>query len=266
MIGAIAGDIIGSVYERIRGENKMKSKDFPLFSPGSCFTDDTVLTVASADVLINQDKHYASAYRSWYRQYPNRGFGGMFRKWASSDSEKPYNSFGNGSAMRIAPIAWAFCTEDKVLAEAKRSAECTHNHPEGIKGAQAVALAIFLARQGWAQIAIRHRVQTLFGYDMNRLVDECREGYRFDSTCQGSVPEAIICACQSQDWEDAVRNAISLGGDTDTQACIAGSIAEAIYGGVPPEIVVEVQARLDQNTWKVVDAFSKRFVHYGVKP
>jgi ADP-ribosylglycohydrolase len=268
MIGAIAGDIIGSVWEHygLSGMESPQSMDFPLFDSDSQFTDDSVLTVATADVLTSPSESYTTAYRHWFRQYPRRGFGGMFKKWASGISQLPYNSFGNGSAMRVAPVAWAFNTEEQVLDEAKRSAECTHNHPEGIKGAQAVALAIFLARQGKIGQDIGKAIQKRFKYDMDRTYDEIQDGYKFEVSCQKSVPEAIICACISNTWEEAVRYAVALGGDTDTQACMAGAIAEAMYGGVPLAVEVQVKARLDPYLLLVVDTFMKRFVRYGERP
>ncbi|MCP4691697.1 MAG: ADP-ribosylglycohydrolase family protein, partial [Desulfobacterales bacterium] len=187
MIGAIAGDVIGSVYEG----SPVKSVNFPLFSPGSRYTDDTVLTVATAAAILG-DGDYAEFYRRFGREYPNSGYGMSFFQWIFTPRGKPYNSWGNGSAMRVSPVGFAFDTMEEVLAEAKRSAEVTHNHPEGVKGARATALAIFMARKGADRESIRGEVGGRFGYDMDRTVDEIRPGYHFDVSCQGSVPESII--------------------------------------------------------------------------
>ncbi|MDB9314008.1 ADP-ribosylglycohydrolase family protein [Spirulina sp. CS-785/01] len=232
MLGAIAGDIIGSVYEA----NGTKNKHFqPLFAPQSTFTDDTVLTVAVADTLLTQG-NYTETLQNYTRRYPKRGYGGNFSRWAASNHPKPYNSWGNGSAMRVSPVAYGFDTLAEVLAEAKRSAEVTHNHREGIKGAQATAAAIFFCRQGKAKPEIRDYIETTFHYNLQQTLDEIRPQYSFDLSCQGSVPQAIISFLESVDFEDTIRNAISLGGDSDTIACIAGGMAEAFYGKVPDHI------------------------------
>ena len=254
MIGAIAGDIIGSVYEA----HPIKTEDFPLFSPGCRFTDDTVMTVATADSILT-GKGYAAAYKEWGRLFPHAGYGGMFRQWLRSDSSEPYNSFGNGSAMRVSPVGFAFDSLDKVLEEAKKSAEVTHNHPEGIKGAQAVAAAIYLARTGKGKKEIKDYIETTFDYDLSATLAEIRPGYRFDPTCQGSVPQAVIAFLESYDYEDAVRKAISLGGDTGTQACITGGIAQAYYKTMDDHIKKKVRALLDVRLLKVVDAFISRY-------
>ena len=255
MLGAIAGDIIGSVYER-RG---ITIKKFTLFTELSHFTDDTVLTVATGFSLLH-GTGYAETYRQFGRAYPDRGYGGSFRKWIFHLERGPYNSFGNGSAMRVSPVGLAFSSVDEVLAEAKRSAEVTHNHPEGIKGAQAVALAVFLARTRTAKADIKREIMERFGYNLNRKLDDIREAYGFDVTCQGSVPEAIIAFLESDCTEDAIRNAISLGGDADTQACIAGGIAEAFYGGVPEAIEVEARKRLPEDFLATIDDFYARYI------
>ena len=254
MIGAIAGDIIGSVYE----SHCLKTTDFAMFTANSTYTDDTVLTVAVADCILH-GKDYATEFKHYARKYPYAGFGGMFFQWASSDDAKPYNSFGNGSAMRVSPIGIAFDTMEEVLAEARRSAEVTHNHPEGIKGAQAIASAIFLAREGKDKGEIRQFIEDSFGYDLRRTLEQIRPHYYFDVTCQGSVPEAIIAFLQSTDYEDAVRNAVSLGGDADTLACMTGGIAQAHYGVIPNDIIEEVRGRLDPELLTVVDQFSARY-------
>jgi ADP-ribosylglycohydrolase len=254
MIGAIAGDIIGSVCEG----RPIKRKAFPLFSPASHFTDDTVLTVAVADALL-YGHAYRGALKAYYRRYPDRGFGGSFALWAASDAIEPYGSYGNGAAMRVSPVAWARASLEAVLAEARASAEVTHNHPEGVKGAQATAAAVFLARSGADKGAIRDYLEGQFGYDLHRRLDEIRPAYDFDVSCQGSVPEAIIAFLESSGFEDAVRNAVSLGGDSDTQACIAGGIAEAFYGGVPDDIQRAVAEELDVDLADVTRAFCERF-------
>lgn len=248
MLGAIAGDIIGSVYER-----RCAPDDFPLFVAASRFTDDSVLTLATADA-IRSDTPFADAYWSFGRRYPHAGYGGAFRNWLRSDDRKPYNSWGNGSAMRVSPVAWAFDTEREVLDTAERSAAPTHNHPEGILGAQAVALSVFLARRGRSKDDIRSAITSL-GYDLSRSLDEIRPTYRFDVSCRGSVPEAITAFLESNSVETAIRLAISLGGDADTQAAIAGSIAEASYGGVPEPIAREALSRLPHDLRQVYDAF-----------
>lgn len=253
MLGSIAGDIIGSVHEA----TATKFKKFPLFVPESRFTDDTVLTVAVADWLL-EGGELRDVLQRWFFRYPNAGYGGSFISWAVQQKRDPYNSWGNGSAMRASPVAWAFNDLDTVLAKAKESAEVTHNHPHGIAGAQATAAAIFLARTGHDKPAIKGYIETNFRYELSRTLREIRAGYLFDVSCQGSVPESIIAFLESTGYDDAVRNAISLGGDADTMACIAGGIAEAFYGGVPLEIEAEALARLDGRLRKVVDAFRNR--------
>jgi ADP-ribosylglycohydrolase len=253
MIGAIAGDIIGSIYEWER----IKTKKFPLFGQRCIFTDDTVLTVAVAHVIL-EGGSYSDRFREYYQRYPGRGYGGMFHGWAESRDAKPYGRFGNGSAMRVSPVGFAFDSLETVLAEAKRSAEVTHSHPEGIKGAQATAAAIFLARRQTAKDGIRSYVEREFGYDLSRTLDEIRPAYEFDETCQGTVPAALRSFLEATDFEDAVRNAISLGGDADTLACIAGSIAGAYYG-VPQHIELEAKTRLDHHLRDVTDRFTRKF-------
>ena len=256
MIGAIAGDVIGSVYEA----HPIKTKRFPLFDERSRFTDDTVLTIAIAEAILN-DGSYAETLKAYTRRYPDAGFGGHFWRWAHSAKTVPYGSWGNGSAMRVSPIGHAFETDDEVLAQAQRSAEVTHNHPEGIKGAQATALAVHLARRGRAKDELRMELQERFGYDLNRTVEAIRPSYRFDVSCQGSVPEALISFFDSINFVDAVRNAVSLGGDSDTLACIAGAVAEAFYGGVPPAIEKQARNRLPPEFLAVIDAFDE---HCGI--
>jgi len=254
MMGAIAGDIIGSVYEH----NPIKTKDFPLFHPRCRFTDDTVLTVAVADAILS-GRPYVESVRQIGRRYPRAGYGGSFIMWLHSDDARPYNSWGNGSAMRVSPVGFSFTSEEEVLRQARMTAEITHNHPEGIKGAEATALAIYLARKGHDKETIRARITGQFGYDLDRTVDDIRPSYFFDVSCQGTVPEAIIAFLDSESYEDAVRNAISLGGDSDTLACITGGIAEAFYGGVPKEIRAKVQECLTPDLWEVTAAFFRKY-------
>ena len=252
MLGAITGDIVGSVYEW----NSIKTTDFPLFSPGCRFTDDTVLTCAIAHAILTESD-YGEALRQFASEHPRRGYGGMFRAWVRAGESEPYYSFGNGSAMRVSPVGFAFGTVDEALAEARKSAEVTHNHPEGIKGAQATALAIFLARTGADKHAIRTELTERFGYSLDRTLEEIRPSYDFDVTCQGSVPEAIIAFLEADSFESAIRNAVSLGGDADTQACIAGGIAEAFFG-LPEEIGETARGYLPQKLREIVDEFEGR--------
>ncbi len=255
MMGAIAGDIIGSVYEH----DPIKTKDFfPLFHPRARFTDDSVLTVAIADAILT-GRSYRDTVREWGRRYPQAGYGGSFAQWLSAGDPRPYHSWGNGAAMRVGPVGWAFTSEEEVLHQARLSAAITHDHPEGIKGAQATALAIYLARIRTDKATIRARVQADFGYELARTVDAIRPGYAFDVSCQGTVPEALIAFLDAESHEDTVRNAVSLGGDSDTLACIAGGVAEAFHGGVPELIRAEVRARLTSDLWHVVEAFERRY-------
>ena len=250
MIGAIAGDMIGSIYEH----RPLKEMDFPLFRSASRFTDDTVMSLAVARALL-AEKDYGREMKILGRKYPRAGYGGNFSRWIFEDEIKPYQSWGNGSAMRVSPVGFYYETEKEILREAKASAAVSHDHPEGIKGAQSVALAIFLARQGTSKEGIRDRIKADFGYDLDRTVEEIRPGYRFDVSCQGSVPEAIIAFLDSSDYENAVRLGISLGGDPDTLACIAGAIAEAFYGGVPGWIEGEVKSRLPEDLLEILENF-----------
>jgi len=255
MLGAIAGDIAGSTHEW----HRVDRRDFPLFTRDSHFTDDTVLTVATAHAILT-DGDYAAAYHAFGNRHPHAGYGGTFRSWLCSPARAPYNSWGNGSAMRVSPVGWAFDTERDVLREAARSAGVTHNHPHGVAGAQAVALGILLARRGASKHDIRRVLSERFGYDLTRTVDGIRPGYRFDVSCQGSVPEAIVAFLDASDVEDAVRNAIWLGGDADTQAAIAGSLAEAWHGEVPPKVRREALARLSDDLRDVTDRFAARYM------
>lgn len=255
MVGAIAGDVIGSVYEH----HPIKTKTFPLFDKRATYTDDTVLTVAVAQAILTGDS-YKESIRTIGQRYPNAGYGGSFIHWLHADDPQPYNSWGNGSAMRVSPVGFAFENADEVLSQAKQSAAITHNHPEGIKGAQATALAIFLARTGTSQATIRSEISQRFEYDMDRTVEDIRPEYSFDVSCQGTVPEAIIAFLDSESYEDAIRNAISLGGDSDTLGCITGGIAEAYYGEVPEDIQTEVvRNRLPEELWEIVEQFYREY-------
>lgn len=249
MLGAMIGDIVGSIYEW----HNIKTTDFEFFKPTCTFTDDTVLTAATAQALLT-DGNYTRAYQDFSRRYPDRGYGGRFTEWIWMEDPQPYNSWGNGSAMRVSPVGFAFDTVEEVLAEAKRSASVTHNHPEGIKGAQATALTILLARQGVDQAAIREEISRRFGYDLNRSVAEIRPAYRFNESCQGTVPEAIIAFLESTDFENAIRLAISLGGDSDTLANITGGIAEAFYG-IPEEIAEKGKSYLPDEFLGILEGF-----------
>ena len=255
LLGAVAGDVIGSVYEA----HPVKSIDFRLFCDASRFTDDTVMTVAHCDWLLNGGD-LSRVMQGYGRRYQHRGYGGMFRKWIGTENPQPYKSYGNGSAMRVSPIGWDFKTLEETLVVAKQSAEVTHNHLEGIKGAQAVAASVYLARIGKSKQEIKEYVETTFGYNLSRSCDEIRVGYKFDVTCQGSVPESIIAFLESTDYENAIRLAISLGGDADTMAAIAGGIAEAYYKEIPSYIVDEVQKRLPQEFIDVMQRFYEKFV------
>ena len=252
MIGAIAGDMIGSPYEW----KPIKHKNFDIVV--SAFTDDTVLTVAVASAILG-DRDFDESIKRFAQRHPRAGYGGSFRKWMWSLENTPYNSFGNGSAMRVSPVGFAFDTLDDVLLYAKRSAEVTHNHPEGIKGAQATALAVFMARNGETKAAIRDEIIDRFGYDLHRSLDNIRPDYRFDISCQGSVPEAIMAFLESSSYVDAVKNAISLGGDADTMACIAGGIAQAYYRQIPETIVEKALEKLTPDLRQVVDRFARTY-------
>ena len=254
ILGAIAGDIIGSAYEF----NSTKDYNFLLLSDSSTYTDDTLMTVANADWLVTGD-----ALKGIMLDYGNKytaGYGGWFFGWLWSENPQPYNSWGNGSAMRVSPVGWAFDTLEETLVAAKQSAEVTHNHPEGIKGAQATAACIFWARKGKTKHQIKEYVEALFGYDLSRTCDEIRPTYEFEPSCQKTVPESIIAFLESTDYESAVRLAVSLGGDADTMGSITGGIAEAFYGGVPQHIRKEVLKRLPDEFIEVMRKFYKKFV------
>lgn len=252
MLGAIAGDIIGSVYEFQPWQGA--KDDFPLFTPRSTFTDDTVLTVALAQALMDCQgrdddlpESIVDNFHAYGKKYPGAGYGGRFAMWLGQRERTPYNSFGNGSAMRVSPAGWIADSLEETERYARISAAVTHNHPEGIKGACSVAGCIYLARQGSDKNAIRDYASGKYGYDLSRSLAEIKKVCTFNETCQVSVPEAITAFLESGDYESAVRNAVWLGADADTQAAIAGGIAEAFYGGVPDAIAREALARLDDN-------------------
>lgn len=254
MIGSITGDIIGSAFE----QKPVKTTDFPLFSAGSHFTDDTVLTAAVAYSILNQ-VDYANTLKYFGRIYPNAGYGGSFLTWLISEDNKPYNSWGNGSAMRVSPVGMAFASFDTVLKEAQKCAEVTHNHPEGIKGAKATAAAVYLAKSGKSKSEIRKFIEDSFNYNLNRTLDEIRPGYSFHVSCQESVPEAMIAFLESDSVEDAIRKAISLGGDSDTLASIAGGIAYAFYKTISPVLVKEIYNRLDPFLIEIITEFDRKY-------
>ncbi len=248
--GAVAGDILGSLYEW----DNIKTTDFPLLSEDCDFTDDTVLTIAVADSLLHQ-KDFAKTIWEYGRRYYDRGYGGMFLQWLQEENPKPYGSYGNGSAMRVSPVGFAFNNIKQVLEVAKQSAEVTHNHPEGIKGAQAVASAVFMANSGSSKKQIQDFISSNFSYDLGFVLDDIRSTYEFDVTCQGSVPEAMVAFLESHDYESAIRLAISIGGDSDTIACITGGIAAAYYKSLPEPILAFVTDKLPDPFIQVLKAF-----------
>ena len=254
LLGSIAGDIIGSAYEF----HNIRTTEFPLFTERSHYTDDTVMTLAVANKILHKST-YERELQDFGRRYPKSGFGTNFKEWIFSNEPKPYNSYGNGSAMRVSPIAYVYNDIDDVLSEAKHSAEITHSHPEGINGAQAVAAAVFLARNGSSKDEIKNYITQNFNYDLNRTIDNIRLNYHFDETCQGSVPEAIIAFLESQDFEASIRLAVSIGGDSDTIASITGAISEAFYKDIPKEIKEEVIKLLPDDLLKVLLNFTEKY-------
>lgn len=261
MFGAILGDIIGSPYEFDMGN---KSKDFPLFSKCSCFTDDTVMTIAVAEALMDASEDEESlrenlinSMQMWGYRYPHAGYGLRFRNWMNSENPQPYGSYGNGSAMRVSSAAWLYNDLDTVRHMARISAEVTHNHPEGIKGAEATAAAIFLGRTGHTKAEIKTYIEQEFHYDLSRSCDEIRPTYYHVESCQETVPEAITAFLEGESFEDVIRTAVSLGGDCDTLTAIAGSIAEGFYG-VPEELKKECRSRLDYDLLTVLTDFENR--------
>lgn len=268
MLGAIIGDVIGSVFEH----HRVKTTDFALFDRVSRFTDDTVLTVAIADAILHRQTPappmaetwqsqnlYAQKLKEYGRKFPDVGYGAMFKGWLKSDSLQGYGSYANGSAMRVSPVGFAFQSLDEVLREAHLTAVVTHNHPEGIKGAQAIASAVYLAHTGQSKVAIKEFVEGKFGYNLRRHLADIRPTYSFDSSCQGSVPQALIAFLESNDFEDAIRKAISLGGDSDTLASMAGGVAQAYYKVIPDHLASQVTLLLDSGFRQVLRTFNEKY-------
>jgi len=254
ILGAVIGDIIGSVYEW----HNVKRTDFELFTPKTTFTDDSVLTLATMDALLHQ-KNYTQVYQAYGKRYTNRGYGSRFHYWIHAASPEPYNSWGNGSAMRVSPVGWYANSLGEAMAEAKKSAEVSHNHPEGIKGAQATAAAVFMARNGKSKDEIKSFITETFQYNLDRKIDDIRPDYEFDESCQGTVPEAIIAFLESTDFENAIRLAISIGGDSDTVACITSGIAEAYYKTIPGYITEKVLKILPEELVNIAAEFSEKY-------
>lgn len=259
MYGALLGDMIGAPYEFDMGD---KTKDFPLFSEKSHFTDDSVMTVAVAQALMDAREQQSedaeqlliASMRLWGHRYPMAGYGNRFNSWLWAKDPQPYDSFGNGSAMRVSPAGWLYDTMEQTRAAARLTARVTHNHPEGIKGAEATASAILLARKGADKEEIKEYIIREFGYDLSRTCDDIRPDYRHVESCQQTVPEAIIAFLEGESFEDVIRTAVSLGGDCDTLTCIAGSIAEAFYG-VSNKLKTECRKRLTKDMLAVLDRF-----------
>ena len=261
MYGAILGDIIGSPFEFDRGD---KTKNFDLFSEGCGFTDDSVMTIAVGEALLavgpeaavkKIEDAVASNMQDWGKRYPHAGYGGSFRHWLKENNPKPYGSYGNGSAMRVSAVGWLYDSMERTREVARATANVTHNHPEGIKGAESTASAIYMARNGSSKEEIKTYIEREFHYDLSRTLDNIRTYYHHVESCQETVPEAIIAFLESKDFEDAIRNAVSLGGDTDTLGAITGSIAEAFYG-IPAVLIAECKSRIDKGLMTdVLDEF-----------
>ena len=259
ILGAITGDVIGSVYEF----NNTRTTDFPLFKRETTFTDDTMMTIAVADAILH-NKDFAQTILDYGKRYPNRGYGTSFFKWLAHDTPAPpYNSWGNGSAMRVSAVGFAYNDLDTVLKKAEETAVVTHNHPEGIKGAQATAAAIFLARIGKSKTDIKTYIEQKFGYDLDFTLDEIRSTFPFDESCQGTVPQSIVSFLESTDYDSAIRLAISLGGDSDTIACITGSIAIAFYKEMPQVIVDKIRREYLPDAFvTIIDEFDLVYGNY----
>ncbi len=264
MIGAILGDMVGAPYEFDRGD---KTKNFEMWIPRVRFTDDTVMTVAVAEALLSVGRDAGEeeikravirAMQDWGNRYPNAGYGGRFIGWLFSDDPQPYNSWGNGSAMRVSSVGWLYDSIERTREVARWTAEVTHNHPEGIKGAEATASAIFMARKGFDKDAIKSYIVREFDYDLSRTCDQIRPSYHHVESCQETVPEAITAFLEGNDFEDVIRTAVSLGGDCDTLTCIAGGMAEAYYG-IPEDMEAKTRERLKSDMLAVLeDFYSKR--------
>ncbi|MEI8215911.1 MAG: ADP-ribosylglycohydrolase family protein [Eubacteriales bacterium] len=252
MLGAIFGDITGSIYEH----SNIKTTDFIFFNEHSRFTDDTVMTIATMDALLG-NIGFPEAYRKWYARYPDAGYGSLFKKWAEDPKMLGYNSFGNGSAMRVSPVGLWYKTLEDTLRVARESAIASHDHSEAIKGAQAIAASIFLAREKKDKIYIKEYIAGHFGYMLTESVESIRNWYRFDVSCQGSVPQAITCFLESTDFEDAIRKSISIGGDSDTIGCMTGAIAEAYYG-IDEVLVDQLKGKLTNEMILILDEFYER--------
>lgn len=254
ILGALIGDIVGSVYEFYN----VKTTDFELFYQESCFTDDSVMTLAVAKWLLEDDshspQHLVECMQELGRRYPDAGYGGTFYRWLKQDNPQPYNSWGNGSGMRVSPVGLYAKTLEEALVLAEISASVSHNHPEGIKGAQAIAASVFLCKTGKTKVEIKEYVESTFGYDLNRTLDEIRPGYSFDVSCQGSVPEAIIAFLEGNSFEEVLRLAISIGGDSDTIACMACGIAACMYP-IPDDIVEICDEILTDDLREIKDRF-----------
>ncbi|NQU68582.1 MAG: ADP-ribosylglycohydrolase family protein [Candidatus Marinimicrobia bacterium] len=259
MIGSIIGDIIGSIWEG----KQSKSKDVELFCEYNTFTDDSVLTLAVAEAILKKTD-YQTEMIKYYKRYPHAGYGYLFNEWANSTNPQPYRSYGNGSAMRVSPIGFAFHDIETVLDEARKSAAITHNSPDGIAGAKAIALAIFMAREGNTKEEIRAKVSSRCRFEIKNSVEELKifneENWAFNgSSIEESVPVALLCFLDATDYEDTIRNALYLGGDTDTIACMAGGIAQAFYREIPDWIIKETRNRLNGEQLDVVDSFNRAY-------
>lgn len=255
ILGAIAGDVIGSIYEF----NPIKTTEFELVQPGMFYTDDSILTVAIADAILHK-KDFGKMLWEYGNRYPDGGYGGMFLNWLISTNPEPYNSFGNGSAMRVSAVGFAANSLEEALEIAEQTAIPSHNHSEGIKGAQATAAAIYLAKTGHTKAEIAKYITEQFNYDLAFSIEEIRPDYSFEVTCQKSVPQAIVCFMESTDYESAIRLAISLGGDADTLACIAGGIAAAYYKEIPTGVIEFMHTVLPDEFWEVINAFDKKYM------
>lgn len=257
MIGAILGDIIGSRFEFSKVSKK--SEDFELFTDKCEFTDDTVLTIATMDSILNNIP-FDKSYSYWGNKYPTCSYGSRFRDWLEDDIKEPYYSYGNGSAMRVSPIGFAYNDLKTVMDKAEESAIVTHNHDEGIKGAEAVAVCVYLARNKTPKKIIKEIIETYFDYDLSRKLEDIRPYYQFNETCQGSVPESIICSLEGNSFEDCIRKAISLGGDTDTMGAIVGGIAEAYYG-IPIELTIKMISYLPEEMLDIICKFYDKYIN-----
>ena len=257
MFGAIIGDIAGSTYEF----KDIHDSEFNLLPENSFFTDDTVLTCAVAYSILNGTP-YPESLKKFYNRYPERGYGTLFQKWAEDKTQhKGYNSWGNGSAMRVSPVGYAFNSAEEVLLEAKKSAECTHNHPEGIKGAQAVAYAVFLARKNNSKHFIKKEIESQFGYNLNFNLESLRKNYSFTESCKDTVPQSLFCFFQSNSFEETLKKSLSIGGDSDTVLAISGSVAAAFYNKIPDKFIIFAKEKLDNFLISIILKFEKK---YGV--